>query len=421
LQALLDCQQKGQAGCLFSRFDYLRRLRISFVSRTRVYLDYNATAPLHPAARATMCAAFDLCGNASSVHAEGRTARAIIEAARAEVAAFAGVAAKNIVFTSGGTEALNLALTPSLETPDDKRPFDLLLASAGEHLAVLAGHRFAAGQLELAGLAPRGVLNIEALGVALARASGHHIMLALQAANNETGVIQPVAAAAAMIHAAGGSLVCDAVQAAGRIDCDIGSLGADAIVLSAHKFGGPKGAGALCFRSDSYHKREVLLRGGGQERGLRAGTENVAAIAGMAAALCAANVRRQGEVAALSVWRDELEADISRVAPDAVFFGAGAERLPNTSCFALPRIEAHVLLIALDMEGIAVSSGSACSSGKVKRSHVLSAMGVEPDAASGAIRVSLGWNSRREDCNLFVEALERTLSTIRARRDKSAA
>ena len=393
------------------------------MSRTRVYLDHNATAPLHPAAREAMCAAFDLCGNASSVHAEGRTARAIIEAARAEVAAFAGVASKNVVFTSGGTEALNLALTPSIETPDEKKPFGLLVASAGEHPAVLAGHRFAPAQLELAGLTPRGVLNIEALGSTLARASaaGHRVMLALQAANNETGAIQPVAAAAEMIHAASGFVVCDAVQAAGRIDCDIGSLGADAIVLSAHKFGGPKGAGALCFRSDAYHIRDVLLRGGGQERGLRAGTENVASIAGMAAALAAAKARLREETAVLSVWRDELEAEISRVAPGAVFFGAGAERLPNTSCFALPRIEAQVLLIALDMEGIAVSSGSACSSGKVKRSHVLSAMGVEPDAASGAIRVSLGWNSRREDCNSFVEALERTLSTIRARRDKSAA
>lgn len=393
------------------------------MSRTRVYLDHNATAPLHPAAREAMCAAFDLCGNASSVHAEGRTARAIIEAARAEVAAFAGVAAKNVVFTSGGTEALNLALTPSIETPDEKRPFGLLVASAGEHPAVLGGHRFAPAQLELVGLTPRGVLNIEALGATLARASasGHRIMLALQAANNETGAIQPVAAAAEMIHAAGGFLVCDAVQAAGKIDCDIESLGADAIVLSAHKFGGPKGAGALCFRSDAYHIREALLRGGGQERGLRAGTENVASIAGMAAALAAVKARLREEAAALSVWRDELEAEISRAAPGAVFFGAGAERLPNTSCFALPRIEAQVLLIALDMEGIAVSSGSACSSGKVKRSHVLSAMGVEPDAASGAIRVSLGWNSRREDCNSFVEALERTLSTIRARRDKSAA
>lgn len=392
------------------------------MSRTRVYLDHNATAPLHPAAREAMCAAFELCGNASSVHAEGRTARATIEAARAELAAFAGVAPKDIVFTSGGTEALNLALTPSIETPYERTPFDLLVASAGEHPAVLAGHRFAAAQLELASLTPRGVLNIEALGATLARvsAAGRRVMLALQAANNETGVIQPVAAAAKMIHAAGGFLVCDAVQAVGRIDCDIGSLGADAIVLSAHKFGGPKGAGALCFRSNSYHIKEALLRGGGQERGLRAGTENVAGIAGMAAALRAANVRLREEAATLSVWRDELEAEISRIAP-AVFFGAGAERLPNTSCFALPGIEAHVLLIALDMEGIAVSSGSACSSGKVKRSHVLTAMGVEPDVARGAIRVSLGWNSRREDCISFVKALERTIRTIRARRDKPAA
>ncbi len=393
------------------------------MSRTRVYLDHNATAPLHPAAREAMCAAFELCGNASSVHAEGRTARATIEAARAELAAFAGVAPKDIVFTSGGTEALNLALTPSIETPYERTPFDLLVASAGEHPAVLAGHRFAAAQLELASLTPRGVLNIEALGATLARvsAAGRRVMLALQAANNETGVIQPVAAAAKMIHAAGGFLVCDAVQAVGRIDCDIGSLGADAIVLSAHKFGGPKGAGALCFRSNSYHIKEALLRGGGQERGLRAGTENVAGIAGMAAALRAANVRLREEAATLSVWRDELEAEISRIAPEAVFFGAGAERLPNTSCFALPGIEAHVLLIALDMEGIAVSSGSACSSGKVKRSHVLTAMGVEPDVARGAIRVSLGWNSRREDCISFVKALERTIRTIRARRDKPAA
>jgi cysteine desulfurase len=396
----------------------LRRSQISLVSPTRVYLDHNATAPLHPAAREAICAALDLCGNASSIHAEGRTARTIIEAARAEVAAFAGVAPKNIVFTSGGTEALNLALTPHIETANEKRPFDLLVASAGEHQAVLAGHRFGLAQLELAGLTPGGVLDMQALGETLARASaaGNRIMMALQAANNETGVIQPVAVAAEMVHAAGGFLVCDAVQAAGRIDCDIESLGADAIVYSAHKFGGPKGAGALCIRSDSYHIREALLRGGGQERGLRAGTENVAGIAGMAAALAVANARMRKEAAVLSGWRDELEAEISRVAPGAVFFGAGTERLPNTSCFAVPGIEAQVLLIALDMEGIAVSSGSACSSGTVKPSHVLGAMGVMPDVAGGAIRVSLGWNSQSEDCGLFVAALERTISTIRARR-----
>jgi cysteine desulfurase len=394
------------------------------VSRTPVYLDHNATAPLHPAAREAMCSAFDLCGNASSIHAEGRAARALIDASRAEVAAFAGVAPKNVVFTSGGTEALNLALTPHIETSDEKsRPFDLLLAGAGEHPAVLAGHRFAPAQLELVGLTPSGVLDIEALGAALTRAqaSGRRIMLAIQAANNETGVIQPVTEAARLIHTAGGLLVCDAVQVAGKIPCDLGSLGADAIVFSAHKFGGPKGAGALCFGSDSYHIENVLLRGGGQERGLRAGTENIAAIAGMAAALAAAKVRLGEQASVLSLWRDEMEAEIARVAPSAVFFGAGTERLPNTSCFALPSIEAQVLLIALDMEGFAVSSGSACSSGKVKQSHVLSAMGVEPDLAMGVVRVSLGWNSRWEECVSFVQALERIVRTIRARRNKPAA
>jgi cysteine desulfurase len=394
------------------------------VSRIRAYLDHNATSPLHPAAREAMCAAFGLRGNASSIHAEGRAARALIETTRAEVATFAGVAPKGVVFTSGGTEALNLALTPHIETRGEKsRPFDLLLAGAGEHPAVLAGHRFAPAQLELAGLTPLGVLDLDALGVALsrARAAGHRVMLAIQAANNETGVIQPVLEAAAMIHAAGGLLVCDAVQAVGKIACDIGGLGADAFVFSAHKFGGPKGAGALCFGAASYYIKDALLRGGGQEGGLRAGTENIAGIAGMAAALSAAKARLGEQATALALWRDEMETEIARIVPGAVFFGARAERLPNTSCFALPSIAAQVLLIGLDLEGFAVSSGSACSSGKVKRSHVLSAMGVEPELALGAVRVSLGWNSRREDCVSFVQALERTVKTIRARRNKPAA
>jgi cysteine desulfurase len=393
------------------------------VSRPRVYLDHNATAPLHPAARVAMCDALDLCGNASSIHAEGRAARAMIEAARVEVAAFAGVAPKNVVFTSGGTEALNLALTPHVETAEEKRPFSLLLAGAGEHMAVLAGHRFPAGRLERIGLTFQGVVDLAALRAALSRASaeGHRVMVALQAANNETGVVQPVETAAEMVRAAGGYLVCDAVQAAGRINCDAESLGADAIILSAHKFGGPKGAGAICFRSEASHIKEMLVRGGGQERGLRAGTENIAAIAGMAGAAIAAKARLGTEAAALAAWRDELETEVSRVAPEAVFFGRGADRLPNTCCFAIPFIEAQVLLISLDLEGIAVSSGSACSSGKVKHSHVLSAMAVEPEVAQGALRVSLGWNSRREDCVSFVEAFEKTLRRIRARREKSAA
>lgn len=389
----------------------------------RTYLDHNATSPLRPQARAAMCAALDLCGNASSVHAEGRAARTMIEAAREGIAGFAGTDTRNVVFTSGATEALNLALTPQIETSEDRRPFSLLLAGAGEHAAVLAGHRFPAGQLERIALTGEGVIDLEALRAALARASAaaHRVMLALQAANNETGVVQPVAAAAEMVHAAGGFLVSDAVQAAGKICCDLASLGADALVLSAHKFGGPKGAGAVCFRCDAYHIKEALVRGGGQERGLRAGTENVAAIAGMAAALSAATARQADEAQRLSALRDELEREISRSIPEAIFFGRGADRLPNTSCFALPSIEAHVLLIALDLEGFAVSSGSACSSGKVKTSHVLGAMGVAPEIAKGAIRVSLGWTSRREDCLSFLEALGKTAKRIKARREKSAA
>jgi cysteine desulfurase len=324
---------------------------VSSFTRRRIYLDYNATAPLRPAARAAMCAAFNLCGNASSVHAEGQAARAMIESARAEVAAFAGVASKNVFFTSGGTEALNLALTPHFEGPDEKKPFDLLLAGAGEHRAVLGGHRFAPSQLVLAGLTPEGVLDLAALHAALSRAHarGRRIMLAIQAANNETGVIQPVAAAAEMLHAAGGLVICDAVQAAGKIDCDALRLGADAIAISAHKFGGPQGVGALCLRSDACHIKAPLLRGGGQERGYRAGTENVAGIAGMAAAIGAAKAHRAEEAARLATWRREIEREISRIAPEAVIFGKAADRLGNTSCFALPSIQAQALLISFGL------------------------------------------------------------------------
>jgi len=390
------------------------------VSPPRAYLDHNATTPLHPAARAAMVAAFDLPGNASSVHAEGRAARALIEEARGEIAAFVKAPAETMIFTSGGTEALNLALTPHLAADGVKTsPFDLLLVGAGEHAAVLSGHRFPAGQVEAIGLTRRGTLDLDALELALSRLRGRRVMLALQAANNETGVIQPVAAAAERVHAAGGFLLCDAIQGAGKIDCDLRALGADALVLSAHKFGGPQGVGGLCFASPTSHLREALIRGGGQERGLRAGTQNVAGIAGMAAAIRA--VKTRGEAgASLAIWRDRLEADIARIAPGAVFFGAGAERLPNTSCFALPGIEAQVLLMFLDVEGVAVSSGSACSSGKVKPSHVLAAMGVAPDLARGAIRVSLGWDSRAEDCVLFGRVLEKAVRTIGARQIKVA-
>lgn len=389
--------------------------------RPRAYLDHNATTPLQPAAREAMCAAFDLCGNASSVHAEGRAARLIIEEARSELAALVNAPVGNIVFTSGGTEALNLALTPHFQAGGAKAGlFDVLLIGAGEHAAVLAGHRFPAAAVELVGLTRDGLLDLEALDDALRRHAGRRVMLALQAANNETGVLQPVAAAAASVHAAGGVVICDAVQGAGKIDCDITRLCADAMIVSAHKFGGPQGVGGLCFASAASHIENALVRGGGQERGLRAGTENVAGIAGMAAAIRAARAKREQEAARLAEWRDRLEAEISRVVPGAAFFGVGAERLPNTSCFAAPGIEAQVLLMHLDVEGVAVSSGSACSSGKVKRSHVLAAMGVEAELARGAIRVSLGWNSRVEECDMFIRALETAVGVMKARRVKAA-
>jgi cysteine desulfurase len=389
----------------------------------RAYLDHNATTPLRPEARLAMAVGLDLLGNASSIHAEGRAARAKIEAARDDIAALTGTAAKNIVFTSGATEALNLALTPDLELRrlGDAAPFERLLIAAGEHACVLSGHRFPAEAVEILPLNCEGTLDLAGLAGALERHHGRRVMLALQAANNETGVIQPLAAAAALVHAAGGAVVCDAVQAAGRISCDFAALPADVLAISAHKFGGPQGAGALCFAPGSYHIKSMMLRGGGQERGLRAGTENVAAIMGFAAAFTAAAGEVESRGAALRALRDGLERQIAVIAPEAVFFGAAVSRLPNTSNFAVWGMEAQVLLMALDMEGVSVSSGSACSSGKVRRSHVLEAMGVPAALAQSAIRVSLGWSSGPEDVALFEQAFDKSVRTIKARQVMPAA
>jgi cysteine desulfurase len=361
-----------------------------------------------------MLAALEQNGNASSVHAEGQQARAIIESARADVAHLVGASPRSTFFTSGATEGLNLALTPSLAAGGSDRPFDLLLTAAGEHAAVLSGHRFAAENVESIGLTSSGTIDLSALQASLETHRGRRVMLALQAANNETGVVQPVAQAAALVHAAGGVLVCDAVQAAGKIPCNLADLDADILVISAHKFGGPQGAGAVCLAGEDLHFGTPLLGGGGQERGVRAGTENVAALAGFGAA---ANVISSSMgMSHLAALRDKLETEIRRLAENAVFFGCGAKRLPNTSCFGLAGFEAQVLLVSLDIEGVAVSSGSACSSGKVKSSHVLAAMGVSKDLARGAIRVSLGWNSKAEDVEFFCQAFEKSVGTVRKRR-----
>jgi len=254
------------------------------LATARAYLDDNATAPLRSCAREAVLAALDLLGNPSSIHAEGRAARGLLEKARATLAAGVGAAPRNLVFTSGATEAANLALTPHVQTCGETAPFDLLLLAGGEHPCVLAGHRFPAEATQLLPLDENGALSLTALAEALARREGRRIMLALQAANNETGVVQPVAEAAALVHAAGGLLVCDATQAAGRLDATFSTLGADVLFFSSHKLGGPPGAGALAFRQGDLHIRERLIRGGGQEGGRRGGTENIAAIAGFAAA-----------------------------------------------------------------------------------------------------------------------------------------
>lgn len=375
---------------------------------TRFYLDHNATSPLRSAARAKMLDALRASGNPSSIHAEGRAARALVEAAREKVAALVGGRARNVIFTSGATEALNLALSAHWRGPQGA-PAKLLLA-ATEHVAALEGHGFGS-EAEILPVDASGILHLGALDVALASAGGP-VLVCVQAANNETGVLQPLAATAERVHAAGGLLVCDAVQAAGRIPCTFETTGADMLVVSSHKIGGPMGAGALVLRDPSLHCDRPLIRGGGQERGFRAGTENVAAIAGFGAAAEDALGHQDEEAARLSALRDRLEAELLRLAPAATIFGAAAQRLPNTSAFSIPGLSAETALMAFDLAGLALSSGSACSSGKVKRSHVLAAMGVAPEVAGGALRMSLGWTSTAEDVAAFTVALGDILARI---------
>jgi cysteine desulfurase len=372
------------------------------VERERAYFDWNATAPLRQAARQALQDALAVPGNPSSVHAEGRSARRLIEQARERVAELAGARGADVIFTSSGTEANALALTPAIEFEGEKRPRDRLFMSAIEHASVRAGGRFPREAIEDLPVDPDGRLNLAALALALARTS--RPLVSVMLANNETGVIQPVAEAAGLVHAAGGLLHVDAVQAAGRVACDIGALGADLLTLSAHKIGGPKGVGALVRARDDIHFADPLIRGGGQERGLRAGTENVSGIAAFGAAAAAARAQQAQEAAAMLALRNRLEAGLRAITPQVMIFGEGAERLPNTTLFALPGMRAETAVIAFDLEGVAVSSGAACSSGKVQPSHVLAAMGVSPGLTQAAVRVSLGWETTERDIERFLGA-----------------
>jgi cysteine desulfurase len=356
----------------------------------RAYLDCNATAPLRREARAAMTAAMDVAGNPSSVHAEGRRARHLVEEARQHVAALLGTAARCIVFTSGGTEANLLALSPRVEVLDDPVPRDRLLISSIEHASVRCGGSFPADAIQELGVSPDGVIDLAGLECRLSAGvrAGQRPLVSIMLANNESGIIQPIAAAAALVHASGGLLHVDAVQAAGRIAFSMGELGADLLTVSAHKWGGPKGVGALARREEVVPR--PVVRGGGQERGLRGGTENVAAIAGFGAAAAVIRERLPEEARRMRALRDRLETGLRAVCADVVIFGTDVGRLPNTVLFAVPGMKAETAVIAFDLAGVALSSGAACSSGKVEPSHVLAAMGVDKALAGGAIRASLG-------------------------------
>ena len=377
----------------------------------RLYLDYNATAPLRPEARAAVVAALDLVGNASSVHAEGRAAHRLIEDARTEVARLVGGDAKLVTFTSGGTEANDAVLTPDWTVAGKAHRFDLLFASAIEHPSVLAGGRFPKDAIRLIPVHETGIVDLAALKAMLLQADreGRRALVSVMLANNETGAVQPVAEAAEIAHEHGALVHTDAVQAAGRMAVDIAALGVDVLTLSAHKIGGPQGAGAIV-RARETVAFAPLITGGGQEKRLRAGTENVAAIAGFGAAARAAGAER-GRTAEWSRWRDRLAAIVGE-GGTATVFSSGVDRLPQTLCFAIPGIPAETLLIALDLEGVAVSSGSACSSGKVSASHVLAAMGAAPALAKCAIRLSLGWDSKESDLDSFATAWRRVLNHV---------
>ena len=360
---------------------------------SRIYLDYNATAPLRPEARDALLAALDI-GNPSSVHEEGRKARALVEAARADVARLVGAPAETVIFTSGGTEACNLALgLRQAPAGEIKR----LLVSAIEHSAVLAAAKESGLPVEELPVTPDGVLDLAALDAALA--DDTPALVCVMLANNETGVIQPIAEVAAKTRAHGSLLFCDGVQAAGKIDINLFALGVDALSLSGHKLGAPMGVGALVTRPAVVVPPQLI--GGGQELGRRAGSENISGIAAFAAAARAA-MRDLEAFADLADRRDEMEAALQAAQAQLVVYGKGAPRLANTSCFALSGLNAETLVMAMDLAGISVSAGSACSSGKVSRSHVLAAMQAEPHISKGVLRVSLGWQSRAEDTQKLV-------------------
>lgn len=356
----------------------------------RTYLDYNATAPPRPQAKAALLAALDVFGNPSSVHAEGRKARALVEDAREQVAGLLGAAPAEVIFTSGGSEA-NAGVVAA--------GWDTIFLAGVEHESVRGPAAASGARLIELPVGDNGRVEPEKIAGHAGIGRAGPVLVTLQLANNETGVVQRVAEAAAVARAQGFATHTDAVQAAGRMDVDFATLGVDYLTVSGHKLGSPKGVGAVVVREPA--RLPAFARGGGQERGRRAGTENVPAIAAFGAAAAAARSDRSSW-ARIRRLRDRLEQEAGKIAPQAIVVAGSAERLCNTTCLALPGHRAEMLLIKLDLAGVAVSAGAACSSGKVGRSHVLDAMGLAPEIAGAAIRISLGWASSDADVDAFI-------------------
>lgn len=387
------------------------------MTATRAYLDYNASAPLLASAREAMVAALDMSANPSSVHAEGRAARRLIENARRDVAALVNAKPEHVVFTSGATEAASTLLTPDWRMGRGALRMSRLYVCEADHPCILNGGRFPAALVTRIGVNANGLLDLGALAAALAahdKAEGLPLV-AVHAGNNETGVVQPVDRIAEIVKAAGGILIVDAVQAAGRIHIDMPVGYGDFLILSSHKIGGPKGVGAIVALSDLMMPKP-LINGGGQEKGHRGGTENLPGIAGFGAAAREALAGLK-DIDSVRHRRDEIEAIVKTLVPDAEIFGTGATRLANTTFFAIAGVKAETAQIAFDLAGVALSAGSACSSGKVGPSHVLKAMG--HGDSLGALRVSIGAATSAADIALFRAALA-GIASRRATREQAA-
>jgi len=383
--------------------------------KERVYLDWNATTPLRLDARQAIIETLDIIGNPSSVHGEGRQARRILENARSAVAAALGADPGEVVFTSGATEANMLALTPGVRRQASP-PTGRLIVSAIEHASVLAGGRFARDQIERAPVNASGIVDLDWLREALDRKPV--ALVSIMLANNETGAIQPIAAVADMVHAAGGVLHVDAVAAVGKLSINFSEMGADLLSISAHKIGGPKGVGALIV-ADRVLGLESELRGGGQEKGRRGGTENLPGIAGFGAAARASADDLESDAAHGARLRQRLEAGLKAAADNVIIFSEDVPRLPNTTLFTVPGLRAETAVIGFDLEGIAVSSGSACSSGKVQPSHVLQAMHAAPDIARGGVRISLGWTTAESDIDQALGAWRKLTKSLGKKKDET--